>query len=247
MKLKPFHPLSQGLLQTLAFNEGGGNIVYDATGHQHHGTGTNIAWGGDGLDLPGVNEHISIPNFIAQDDDWTVFMSFTQDTRNPSAQSDNSKLVAMQDGTAGNGRSILYINDKAAGNFKLGSFIDSSLNSADTVIDVGKAYTAGLTQEGTSFHFYLNGVDDGSFVGTAAAGNGDIILFDHKTVGGNGCFDGTAKVFHWYNRPLSAQEMMWLDYDAFSMFEPDHTPAIIPTAGVIIPIVMNYYNQMARA
>jgi len=51
MKLKPFHPLAQGLELTFMLNEGAGSIVYDATGHQHHGTGTNLAWGRDGLDI----------------------------------------------------------------------------------------------------------------------------------------------------------------------------------------------------
>jgi hypothetical protein len=43
---------------SLLLNENGGSIVYDATGNQNHGTGTNIVWGEDGLDLPGSNEHI---------------------------------------------------------------------------------------------------------------------------------------------------------------------------------------------
>lgn len=247
MKLKPFHPLSQGLLLTFALNEGGGNILYDATGNQNHGTGANIAWGRDGLDLPGANEHISIPAFIGMDEDWTIFLSFTQDTRNPSAQSDYTHFVSMQDGSSGTGRSIFFIADRGTPTYKLRSYVTGVLQEADTVIETDTAYTAGLTNNGTSFHFYLNGADDGSFIDTAAAVKEPIILFDQKAAIGNGCFDGTAGVVHIYNRPVSAAEMMWLDYDSLSMFEPDHTPAIIPTAGIITPIMMNYYNQMARA
>jgi len=144
MKLKPFHPLAHGLEMTLMLNEGGGSIVYDATGHQHHGTG-------------------SIPNFIGQDDDWTIFTSFTQDVRNPGTQSWSTALASMQNGT-GTGRLLLAIDDKITPSYKLTSKVDGIGHNATTTIEVGTSYTAGLTQEGTSFHFYLNGKDDGNFV-----------------------------------------------------------------------------------
>lgn len=223
MKLNPYHPLAQGLEITYMMNEYGGDIVYDVTGHQHNGSGTNLIWGRDGLDLPGANEHITIPNPLGQDDDWTLFMSFVQDTRNPDTQSIESTLVSMKDGT-GTGRMWLYIDDMGApATNKLESFIDGSANTANTVININTQYTAGLTKNGTSFHFYLNGADDGNFVATADAANGDMVLFDHKGVIGNGCFDGTVKVFHLYNRQLSADEMRWLDLDSFCMYDPDYT------------------------
>jgi hypothetical protein len=233
---------------SLLLNEGGGSILYDATGNQNHGTGTNIAWGRDGLDLPGVNEHISIPNFIGQDDDWTIFLSFIQDVRNPSSQLSNSVFASMQDGT-GSGKSIFYIDDKGTPTNKLTSYISGGADTANTVIDVGESYTAGLTQDGTSFHFYLNGKDDGSFTKTAVAANGNIILFDKKTAIGDGCFDGTAGVLHWYSRPLSAAAMAWLDYDPCGMFEPDHTPDHTPTPSpeTAIPVFMHHYNQLRGA
>ena len=229
MRLKPYHPLSQGLEMSLLLNENGGSILYDATGNQNHGTGTNIAWGRDGLDLPGANEHISIPNFIGQDDDWTIFVSFIQDVRKPSSQSNASHFMSMNNGSGVNGRSILFIDDQygTPPPYKLGSNITGGWYIANTEIDVGKSYTAGLTQDGNSFHFYLNGKDDGSFNVAAESANGNIILFDHKEALGNGCFDGTAGVFHWYNRPLSAAEMAWLDMDQLGMFEPDFSPAAI--------------------
>lgn len=247
MRLKPYHPLSQGLLMSFILNENGGNMVYDASGNQNHGTGTNIAWGRDGLDLPGVNEHITIPNFIGQDDDWTIFLSFIQDTRNPTSQTADSILASMAAGT-GTSRSIFYIDDgPGTPTNKLRSYVDGAPHTANTVIETGTSYTAGLTQNGTAFYFYLDGKPDGNFTAAASAANGDIILFDHAVATAQGCFDGTVGVFHWYDRPLTAPAMMWLDRDPWGMFEPDHTPSIIPAAGVIIPIVMNYYNQMARA
>lgn len=243
MKLKPFHPLSQGLLMSFLLNENGGSRVYDASGNQNHGTGTNIEWGRDGLDLPGANEHIAVPNFIGQDDDWTIFVSFTQDTRNPNTQTDKSTLVSMMNGT-GTGRSLLRIIDAGTPTYKLSSKVDGTIRDANTTIEVGTAYTAGLTQHGTSFHYYLNGVDDGSFVATADPANGDIVFFDNKNVTGDGCFDGTSGVVHWYNRPLSAAEMMWLDYDAFSMFEPDHISSITPSGvDVTIPVIIHHMRQ----
>lgn len=243
MKLKPFHPLSQGLIASFLFNEGGGNNVYDATGRGNNGTGTNIAWGRDGLDLPGSNEHITIPNFIAQDDDWTFFISFTQDTRNPSGQSSNSHLLSMQ-GTGG--EDILYIFDKpGTPTYKLATYITGTgRHDSNTVIDIGTSYTVGLTQEGTSFHFYLNGADDGSFVGTAQSESGNIILFDRLSAAGDGCFDGTTGVVHFFDRPLTAEEMMWLDYDPYGMFEPDHIiRGYYESTGTTIPIIIHHLQQ----
>jgi hypothetical protein len=247
MKLKPYHPLSQGLEMTLLLNEQGGSILYDATGNQNHGTGTNIAWGRDGLNLAGDNENITIPNFIDQDADWTIFSNFVQDVRNPNAQAADSMLFSMKTGTGSVGRALLFINDKATPTYKLRSYVDGANHTADTAIEVGKEYSCGLTQEGTSFHFYLNGIDDGSFVTTADTANGDIILFDHRNNPGTGCLDGGVKVVHWYSRPLSAAAMAWLDMDPWGMFEPDFTPARIEYAaagGLSIPVAMNYYNQM---
>ena len=247
MKLKPHHPLSQGLIMSLLMNENGGSIVYDATGNQNHGTGTNLVWGSDGLDLPGSNEHIIVPNFIDQDADWTIFTSFVHKVRNPTTQAEDSVMVSMKNGT-GAGESLFYIDDEGATpSYKLRCHIAGAVREANTVIDLNTEYTAGLTQSGTAFYFYLNGKADGSFVVTAKAANGDIVLFDRNSAIGDGCFAGSAKVVHWYDRPLSAEAMVWLDYDPWGMFEPDHTPSIIPAAGVIIPIVMNYYKQMARA
>jgi hypothetical protein len=248
MKLKPFHPLSQGLEMSLLLNEAGGNILYDATGNQNHGIGTNIAWGADGLDLAGDNENITVPNFIDQDADWTVFTSFVQDVRNPNAQAADTMLFGMKTGTGSVGRAILFINDKVTPTYKLRTYIDGVNRTANTVINVGEAYTAGLTQEGTSFHFYLNGKDDGSFVATANAANGDIILFDHRNNPGIGCLDGQVKVVHWYSRPLSAAEMMWLDYDSFGMFEPDHIVRGYHKIGIFdVALTLDMSNTLAES
>lgn len=252
MKLRPFHPLSQGLLLTLMFNEGGGSIVYDATGNQNHGIGTNIAWGRDGLDLPGSNEHIVIPNLIRSTDNWTLFTSFTQLVRNPDTQSTDTVLVSMQKGT-GTGRSWLFIDDCGTLTYTIRSYIDGVAHAANTAINTGVAYTVGLTHDNSSFNFYLNGADDGNFNATPDAADGDLILFDTSTAIGNGCFAGTVRVFHLYNRPLSAQEMMWLDYDSFMMFDADiviapfHTYVGIDELGRLVDITGGVSNTESQA
>jgi len=173
------------------------------------------------------------------DADWTIFASFVHKVRNPNTQSEDSVLVSMKNGT-GTGESLLYIDDESTPTYKLRSHIEGAVNEADTVIDLNTDYTAGLAQSGTAFNFYLNGVNDGSFNATANAANGDIVLFDRNSAIGDGCFAGSAKVFHWYSRPLSAAEMRWLDYDSLGMFEPDFTPhyyvvPYVPGGGGALP------------
>ena len=245
MKLKKNHPLASGLICSYLFNECGGNIVYDATGNRNHGTLSNVLWGKDGIETPGINEHITIPQFIAQNTDWTIFLKFTQDVRNPTTQTAQTHFMAMKDGSSGTGRSILLIEDKSGGTFKMSSYIDGTKNEADTVIVINKEYTCGLTQSGTNFKFFLDGKPDGTFIATATTCTEDIVLFDRKTFAGDGCLDGSCKVFHMYDRPLSEDEMKWLDYDPFCMFEADFKPYIFyADASISIPVFMNYYNQM---
>ena len=245
MKLKPNHPLSQGLKMSYLLSEGGGNIVYDATGNQNNGVISNVLWGRDGWDIPGSNEHVTIPNFIGQDDDWTIFVSFIQDTRNPDSQANNSTFVSMANGTGSTGRSIFYIHDiSAGGTFKLATYVSGGNNTGDTVININEAYTAAFTQSGTSFHFYLNGKDDGSFVATANPADGDIILFDNKVPNGGGCLDGTVGVIHWYDRPLTAEENAWLDRDPYGMFEPDFIPTNYSDVAVIIDVYLTLSQNL---
>lgn len=248
MKLKKGHPLAHGLICSLLFDEQGGNILYDSTGQLNHGTGTSHSFGRDGIIMAGENEHITIPNFIGQNDDWTIFTQFTQNTRNPTSQSSNTVIAAMQNGTGSTGRTLLFINDVHTPTYKLASYIDGSNNYADTVININQAYSCGLTQIGTSFHFYLDGNDDGSFVATADSSDGDIVLFDHKFVIGTGCLDGSSKVFHWYNRGLSAEEMMWLDRDPTSMFQPEFIPHLIP--GIVsynVSVSLSQVSEMVNS
>ena len=246
MKLKTNHPLAKGLVCSYLMNEGGGNKVFDASGNQNHGTFTNsIPWARGGIEPPGDNEHITIPKFIDQDGDWTVFFSFIQDVRQPNAQIKQSHFMSMVDGGSGTGRSILLINDVGADTFKMACYIDGTENESDTVIDVGVPYTCGLTQGGTDFKFFLNGIPDGSFIATATACKEDILIFDRKDGLGTACFDGLCSVFHWYDRQLTEEEMMWLDQDPFGMFESELLPVpLFYDAGIIIPVFIHHQNQL---
>lgn len=227
MKPIQYHPLASNLECSFIFSRGGGNICYDATGNMNDGEGTNLVWGRDGLDLSGENEHIIIPNFIRQDDDeWTIFMTFIQDIRNPGGQSDASHLVAQQNGT-GTGRSWLRIEDQYSSTNRLNSFIGGSGHDANTVVSLGIPHSAALTKIGTAFNFYLDGKNDGSFIAIAEPADGDIILFDHKNAAGNGCFDGTLGVYHAFSRRLHDNEINWLDADPIGMYELDFNPSTI--------------------
>ncbi|MCK5018823.1 MAG: DUF2341 domain-containing protein [Candidatus Peribacteraceae bacterium] len=187
---------------TYLFAEDSGIYTNDSSGNNNNGTGTNLAWGRLGLDLYGSNEHVSIPNFIGQNADWTILSRFTQDTRNPNSQSVNTILVSMQSGT-GTGRSMLFIDDKVLTSYKFGSYIDGSNNYGNSVISTGTTYGAALSQSGTAFNYYLDGVSDGSFTATANSADGNIILFDHKNAVGDGCFDGTVDYLMWYTGAMA--------------------------------------------
>jgi len=85
--LNPHHPLAQGLVGCWLFNEGGGNIVYDLSGHGNHGTlgggtaGYCPSWVagkfGSALDFDGDNDYVEIshdPSIDFGDGSFTILL-----------------------------------------------------------------------------------------------------------------------------------------------------------------------------
>ena len=52
------HPLAQGLVLDTLMNEYGGNIAFDGSGLQNHGTMHNCAWSPRGIDFNGSTSYI---------------------------------------------------------------------------------------------------------------------------------------------------------------------------------------------
>ena len=194
---------NSGFAAVYLFAEDAGSYTNDSSGNNNNGTGTNLAWGRLGLDLPGSNEHVSITNFIEQDDDWTIITRFIQDTRNPYSQTSPSTLVSMNTIAAGTGRAILFIKDTPTATYLPATYISGTLDSADTAIATETTYNFAMSQEGTSFKYYLNGSTDGTATLTADPANGNIILFDQKAATGDGCFDGTLDYLLWYTGAMN--------------------------------------------
>lgn len=56
------HPLAKGLVGDWIFNEYGGNIAFDGSGFQNHGTMHNCAWSPKGIDFNGASSYIEMGN-----------------------------------------------------------------------------------------------------------------------------------------------------------------------------------------
>ncbi len=60
------HPLSRGLVGCWLFNEGGGNIAFDLSGHVNHGTINGATWTaeklGSALSFDGTNDYVEVPD-----------------------------------------------------------------------------------------------------------------------------------------------------------------------------------------
>jgi hypothetical protein len=252
MKLKQFHPLSQGMDFAYLANEGAGNILYDALRNNNgtlHGGKWSIHDGTPGLELDAVStEYVSIPQKI--DTSGAITVAFGSYVATPASWAtlfggsgtDPSldRLLAHAPHTD----NILYW---IYGNTAIGS--DGRL-TVDYTSYLSKLTNVALTSEGKGGAFkgiYFNG-ELAASAAVSDGPDGDVFIDIGRLRSAADLYHtGIITYLYIYNRRLSADEIRWLDYDVNGMFEPDFTPARIEYAaagGLSIPVAMNYYNHM---
>lgn len=268
MRLKPYHPLSQGMILAYMLNENGGNIVYDATGKVNTGTVVGAEWVPDGMDFIAANtDYVDVLDSVAGGHDFTGL-------------SDNITVVAginpdIVTGTDTYWRPSNCIielrTQQTTGAHVPFSFgIDDSkllLGVTDNYITtderkVGSAtlgidtdYTIGFTIEGDDWNLYLNGISDNNGAFSQATGDRSVgsticnmqIGVRSTDVGAKSSsqFDGTIKYIYIYDRTLSADEMMWLDHNPYGMFEADFIPSKY-SVEEIIKSTKWYFDMLKR-
>jgi len=256
--LNPYHPLARGLVGCWLFNEGGGNIVYDLSGHGNHGTlgggtaGYRPTWVagkfGSALDFDGTDDYIRISpsdsldalsdmTFIA----WLKFDEYEEPRRFFNMYyNDSDRFQFEYDPVYDDLLVWNYINGEESRIF------------ANTLPNLGTWFNFVCTVKGTVWKLYIDGdekasSDEGRNLSDLDDGFTTYIGVRYKSSGFAGYFYGAISQVYIFNRALSVEEILQLYTDPFCMFyhslEVELLYAAAPPAG-IVPQAMHHYRML---
>jgi len=264
--LNPYHPLSYGLVGCWLFNESGGNIVYDLSGHGNHGTlGSGTvdycpAWSigkfGSALRFDGSNDYVNCgnddsvkPNHITISV-WLKFdfVSYVNDRVVSKWWDGTSRSYEIYIATSESESSVYF-------------FISTDGNSPSSDCHYSFTPYHGLwthvaaTYDGSIQRLYFNG----SEVNSNSGESGDIYPNDADLIIGAQPRDAspTETLIHYFHgsialvqiwkRHLHPSEIWQLYTDPFCMFyhplEAELLYAAAPPAG-IVPQAMHHYRML---
>jgi len=256
--LNPYHPLACGLVGCWLFNEGGGNIVYDFSGHGNHGTlgggtaGYCPSWVvgkfGSALDFDGSNDYVDCGDLNNEPiSDITISLWFKR-----ADVTRDEKIIDKMNSVLTDGwvlqltnQSLYWYIDSASSNIyktNLGWSNDEWHHVVITKVysdSYSKLYIDGIE---VSVSHYLdranNTLDSSQSLSIGARPSGSDASY----------FDGTIALVCIWNRVLSAKEISQLYTDPFCMFyhpvlQAELLYAAAPPAG-IVPQAMHHYRMM---
>ena len=266
------HPLSQGLVGCLLFNERAGSLSNDLSGNKNHGRLTNMlpnvqgsGWGGSkfggGLDFDGVDDYVDLVanQGITKGLEVVSVSSWIKLDMLPAT---GKHTMIFIETNADNGYTKFSITVNDDGSISM-SWRDTALGSSFStstttgLISTGVWYYISCTVDTVNDvqYIYIDGVQKKSDTVVSGAIYNDIPALSQFTGRGNDAwvtteyFNGSIDSVRIYNRALSADEVKILYEDPFcNMMVRRPSGLYVPTvAGLSIPVAMHYYNQMARA
>lgn len=249
MKLKNNHP--PGLELAYLFNEGGGNKAFDAAKNNKgviNGGGWVWAVGVDGLGLVSASsQYVSVSqkidttggisvifgNYVSTPNAWAT--AFGGNGTDPTLD----RLLAH----APHNDNILYwdYGDTTSPDPRPGRV------STDYTAHLGKLTNVALVSEGKGGSFkaiYLNG-ELANSVASSDGPDGDVYIdIGRFRSAADYYHNGILTYFYIFNRVLSADEIMWLDYDPYGMFDKDYmVRGYYESVGATIPIIIHHLQQ----
>lgn len=223
----PLHPISQGCVCHLLFNEGTGSLAYDVSGHGNHGALKNMSpnaqdsgWGGSkfggGLAFDGTDDYVACGNDVSLQSGTSGSVGFFMFFPEVVAQEEAVVVKASNWGFAAQAwRFALY--DEAQGpilRFNVGDGIThsgwvSTLLDSDTWYHIVATWNDGITR------LYKNGVevDDGAYSFSITLDH-NVYIGDWGSSAPGSAFSGIIDDVHIYNRALT-EEAKQLYYDPF--------------------------------
>ena len=232
--------INRGLVGYWPSNEGSGNKVFDLSGNGNTGTfNGDITWKagkfGPAPDLAGDTDYITAG----------ILPGLSEITYLAWIRTDNDSLdqgiIRVKDSFL-----LLYITDG-----KLRWYPDVAIAAVDASYSFTNNtwYQGAVTQTGTSYAMYVNGVLIGS--GTTSAldlvSATNVIIGAYNTTG-TWDFDGQIDIPMVYNRALSSSEIALLYREPFSLFEPSWSWNLYAAIGAPPSVVPTpYYYRAALA
>jgi len=257
--LNPYHPLARGLVGCWLFNEGGGSIVYDLSGHGNHGTlgggtaGYCPAWMpgkiGLALNFDGSDDYIDCGNgaFLNGLSAFSISAWVKSDVTTVDAaiwcgqDSDTMVLRYDKQGYEGGGSNVIlfYFQTTTGG--------VNRYESASNVQTTDWQHIVAIWN-GSDLKMYIDGIEDSPTFknpGTGVSTNADRCQFGRK--GTTNYWDGFISTIMMWERVLDASEVWQLYTDPFCIFyhplEAELLYAAAPPAG-IVPQAMHHYRML---
>ena len=213
--LNPYHPLARGLVGCWLFNEGGGNIVYDLSGHINHGTlGGGTAsycpdWitgkFGSALSFDGSNDYVSISSLnLGIRNTLAIWVKYTS--------SDTSHTLPLGSGEL---TRYYFYRYPSAMYFKL----NGSPSNYSYVAPLDKWLFLVWVRNNMDADLYVDGKFHSTVTNTDWDGIDTLITEFGRAHGDSSLsFQGTLSCIMFWNLLLNAEEIWQLYTDPFCMF-----------------------------
>ena len=252
--LNPYHPLARGLVGCWLFNEGGGNTVFDLSGHGNHGslgggtagycpTWTAVKFG-SALNFDGSNDYVDCGNHESLNitDEITIEAWVKTSTLQT-----NKYIVSKPKTETGSNGWDLNTGDSDNKLRIITSGISPWSFQVDANIYDGVCHHLIGEYDGTKHYIYIDGalIDSQDATGSIETNANNLYIGRLSNYGLY--FNGTIALVRIYNRGLSSKEIWQLYTDPFCMFyhplEAELLYAAAPPAG-IVPQAMHHYYML---
>lgn len=231
--LDPGNKLNENIFADFPLNEGGGNIVHDASGLGNNGVFSgDTSWVsekfGHALVLDGANDYITIANskdFAATG--LTAIIWFKR------TQSGVQVILSQQDG-GGTGRNWLRLDTDNTFTTILGGVeLDSNV-----VCLINTWYQGAVTYDAATdiIALYLNGNFLTSKIDAMESAAGDLLIGVSKTLAAD--FQGNIDNPVLYDRPLLREEITELYINSWQRYQPQIIPLGVAAPDVFVPQVI---------
>ena len=214
------HPLARGLVGAWTFQDGGGSVLRDVSGHGHDGTLTNMdpatdwvtsRYGG-ALDFDGVNDYVDCGagdhlNRVSVAVWCTPASGSRGDIAGVWGSGNSIREFILLKGTVAD-RFALYVTD--------GSSFPNAVSS--TAIVAGREYFVVGTYDGSNVSIFVDGSLEASTSSSLSVQNTSEPMKIGASADAN--FDGGLSAVFMWNRAISANEVADLYTRPFELYEP---------------------------
>jgi hypothetical protein len=250
----PLHPLSQGCVCHLLFNEGSGSLAYDVSGHGNHGILKNMLpntqgskWQGSkfggALDFDGQNDYVDCGN----DPSLNITDAITIEAWVKSPDLATYRMIASKAYSYSYNGWAFFINNDGKLKWYIWDGSSQFTCLSTPTVDDGNFHHFVGTWSGGQMKFYIDGTEP--TYDTQESPSTIATTTNHQYIGkwhAGSSFNGSIGGVKIYNRALSVKEIKQLYHDPFcNLIQVPawqlYSPAV---GGLSIPVAMHHYEAL---